>query len=73
MNNKFSFDIGKVIQNTDVNTKANIENDSLNHILNVGNEIVDVFSKHKMDLEDAYLVLVSLADAIYLYSQVGDE
>ena len=73
MNNKFSFDIGKVIQNTDANTKANIENDSLNHILNVGNEIVDVFSKHKMDLEDAYLVLVSLADAIYLYSQVRDE
>lgn len=73
MSNKFSFDIGKVIQNAEVTTNDNIENSSLNHILDVGNEIIDVFSKHKMDLEDAYLVLVSLADAIYLYSQVGDE
>ena len=74
-NNKFSFDINKVLQNTiDKNVQSdNIDNDEVNNAMNIANEIIDVFSKYKIELADAYLILTSLADAIYLYSVTRDK
>lgn len=49
------------------------DNDEMNRIMKVGDEIVEVFRKNKITMYDAYLILNSLADSIYLSATYSDD
>lgn len=49
------------------------ETDEANEIMHMAKEVLNVFRKYDTDMEIAYLVLTSLADAIYVSSVYGFE
>lgn len=48
-------------------------NDEMNGIMSTADEIIEVFARNKTSMEDAWLILASLADSIYLYAQSGED
>lgn len=50
-----------------------LENDVLNETMRVADEILEVFRKNKTTMMDAFMILSSLADSIYMYSTFGEE
>lgn len=50
-----------------------MENDQLNQSIRVADEILEVFRKNKINMMEAFLILSSLADSIYMYSTFQDE
>lgn len=48
-------------------------NDEMNNIMGTADEIIEVFARNKTSMEDAWLILASLADSIYLYAQSGED
>ena len=63
----FSFKINEdVLKNAKTNPM--LEEDSMNEALGIAGEIIDVIEKHKISFYEAYVILASLADSIYLYS-----
>ena len=51
------------------NTKIEVPtDDDANRFMGIANEIIDVFASHNLSYEEAYMILASLSDAIYLYS-----
>lgn len=73
--NNFSFDIDNILKNSGkIKKEVNeIDNEQVNTAMNVANDIIDVFAKYNLELMDAYMILASLADAIYLYSATSEE
>ena len=50
-----------------------LEDEKLNEVFSVADEIIEVFRKRKTTMEDAFFILSSLADSIYMYSTFEDQ
>ena len=73
MTKEFSFgSINKALTLNDNAPEIELNNDNINYALHVADDIVDVFAKHEISMEDAYIILNSLADAIYMYAATRD-
>jgi hypothetical protein len=42
-------------------------------VMRTADEIIEVFAKRKTSMEDAWLILASLADSIYMYATTGED
>ena len=63
----FNIDINKSLQNTEpIENNPKLQDDTLNDMIRVADEIIEIFDKRKINLEDAYYILCSLADSIYM-------
>lgn len=63
----FSFDLNKNLLSNSVETKQTTDDDA-NKLMDIAEEVIDIFAKYNVSYEEAYLMLASIADAIYLYS-----
>lgn len=50
-----------------------LEDDALNESIRIADDILEVFRKNKTSMMDAFMILSSLADSIYMYSTFGEE
>lgn len=50
-----------------------LEDDAINSAMRTADEILEVFKKNKTNMMDAFMILSSLADSIYMYSTFKDE
>jgi hypothetical protein len=45
----------------------------MDEVMKTADEIIEVFAKRKTSMEDAWLILASLADSIYMYATTGED
>lgn len=50
-----------------------LEDDTLNETIRIADDILEIFRKNKTNMSDAFMILSSLADSIYMYSTFGEE
>lgn len=50
-----------------------LEDDAINSAMRTADEILEIFKKNKTNMMDAFMILSSLADSIYMYSTFKDE
>lgn len=50
-----------------------LEDDNMNEAMRVADSIMEIFKKNKTNMMDAFMILSSLADSIYMYSTFGEE
>lgn len=50
-----------------------LEDESINSAMRTADKILEVFREDKTNMMDAFLILSSLADSIYMYSTFRDE
>ena len=50
-----------------------LEDETINKSMRIADDILEVFRKNKTNMMDAYMILCSLADSIYMYSTFGGE
>lgn len=68
----FNIDINKSLLNTEpIENNSKLTDDKLNTVIRTADEIIEIFDKNKINLEDAYYILTSLADSIYMYATSG--
>lgn len=68
----FNIDINKSLLNTEpIENNSKLTDDKLNTVIRIADEIIEIFDKNKINLEDAYYILTSLADSIYMYATSG--
>lgn len=68
----FNIDINKSLLNTEpIENNPKLTDDKLNSVIRTADEIIEIFDKNKVNLEDAYYILTSLADSIYMYATSG--
>lgn len=67
----FNFEINKEILQAEKHEM--LENDNINDAMKVADDILEVFRKNKTTMMDAFMILSSLADSIYMYSTFGEE
>lgn len=68
----FNIDINKSLLNTEpIENNPKLTDDKLNSVIRMADEIIEIFNKNKINLEDAYYILTSLADSIYMYATSG--
>lgn len=72
MPRNFNIDINKSLLNTEpIENNQMLTDDKLNNVIRTADEIIEVFDKNKVNLEEAYYILTSLADSIYMYATSG--
>lgn len=70
----FNININKSLLNTEpIENNPKLQDDTLNNVMRTADEIIEIFDKNKVNLEDAYYILCSLADSIYMYATTGDD
>lgn len=67
----FNFQINKEILQAEKNSM--LEDDNINEAMRVADDILEIFRKNKTTMMDAFMILSSLADSIYMYSTFGEE
>ena len=68
----FNIDINKSLLNTEpIENNPKLTDDKVNSVIRMADEIIEIFNKNKINLEDAYYILTSLADSIYMYATSG--
>lgn len=67
----FNFQINKEILQAEKNSM--LEDDNINEAMRVADDILEIFKKNKTSMLDAFMILSSLADSIYMYSTFGEE
>jgi len=70
---EFNINLNKTVLETKVQPENFATDEGMNEIMRTADEIIEVFAKHKTSMEDAWLILASLADSIYMYAQTGEE
>lgn len=73
MAKEFSMQINRSLLNTNIPQNSQVDNDEMTKLMRVADDIMAVFDKHKVTMEDAYQALISLADSIYLYSTYDEK
>ena len=69
----FNVNLNKTILQDKIPPENFIDDEGMNEIMNCADDIIEVFAKHKTNMEDAWMILASLADSIYMYATNGDE
>lgn len=69
---EFNFKLNEEVLNKVPDNKM-LENDVLNETIRIADQILEVFRKNKTTMMDAFMILSSLADSIYMYSTFGEE
>lgn len=69
---EFNFKLNEEVLNKVPDNKM-LENDVLNETIKIADQILEVFRKNKTTMMDAFMILSSLADSIYMYSTFGEE
>lgn len=74
MAREFNINLNKTILNDNIqyNHNPKTDDEELNRVMRVADDVIDVFAKHKVNLEDAYWILCSLADSLYMYATTED-
>lgn len=71
---EFSFDINKEFINNEVKAPQDLlKDDVLNDSLCICKEIVEIFENKGVSMYEAFVILTSLADSIYIHSLLGSE
>lgn len=73
MSRDFNVNLNKTILETKVAPENFGTDEDMNNTMRTADEIIEVFAKNKTSMEDAWLILASLADSIYMYSQTGGD
>lgn len=72
MSRDFNFKLNtEALKNQEKNPM--LEDDAINSAMRTADEILEVFKKNKTNMMDAFMILSSLADSIYMYSTFKDE
>jgi hypothetical protein len=69
----FNVNLNKTILETNVVPENFATDEGMNDIMQTADEIIEVFAKRKTSMEDAWLILASLADSIYMYATTGED
>ena len=73
MAKEFNMQINKNLLNTNVPRNPRADDETMTQTMRTADEIMNVFEKNKTSMEEAYLILLSLADSIYMYSISSEE
>ena len=60
-----------ILEDNQTNIKEEYKDKDINKAVNVSNEIIKVFADNDVDMENAYMILVSLAEAVYISAIYG--
>lgn len=71
MAREFNFQLNENVMKN-LSDKPVTDDEELTRVLKVGDDIFEVFRKHDVSMSDAYLILTSMADSIYMYSLTRD-
>lgn len=69
----FNINLNKTILDTKIKPEFLGTDDDMNTVIRTADEIIEVFAKNNTSMEDAWLILASLADSIYMYAQTGGD
>ena len=73
MARNFNVNLNKTILETKVSPENFIDDDGMNNTMRVADEIIEVFAKNKTNMEDAWIILASLADSVYMYAMTDED
>lgn len=57
---------------SNVNTQEGTSDDDMNKIMSIQEKILEVFEEDEVDMFTAYMILLSMADSIYVSSVLND-
>lgn len=57
---------------SNVNTQESTSNNDMNKIMSIQEKILEVFEEEDIDMFTAYMILLSMADSIYVSSVLND-
>ena len=60
-----------ILEDNQTNIKEEYADEDINKAVKVCNEIIKVLSDNDVDMEKAYMILVSLAESVYISSICG--
>lgn len=60
-----------ILEDTQTNIREQYADESINKAVTVCNEIIGVLAKNDVGMEDAYMILLSLAESVYISSIYG--
>lgn len=60
-----------ILEDSQTNIKEKYSDKDVNKAVKVCNEIIQVLSNNDVDMENAYMILVSLAESVYISAICG--